>query len=253
MSDAPVATEALVLRRFDFGETSQIARLFTRDLGRLGVIAKGIKRPGPDLRGPMDLFALADIEIRLRRRSDLHLLVRYRVRTGFSGLRARLDRLWTAFYASEVLREGTRDLDPDPALFHLTRRMLATLEHATPAEVPVLTAWFELRFLDQAGFRPSLDHCVQCGRTAPTPRKVRFAPYRGGVVCQSCAAARPVELVTMSAPLRASLSRLLEADDPEALADVELGRAEHRLLRGLFPRLLEGVLEKELKSASFLR
>ena len=54
---------ALVLRRFDYGETSQTARLFSREHGRVGVLAKGVKRPNASLRGPLDLFALAEIDL----------------------------------------------------------------------------------------------------------------------------------------------------------------------------------------------
>ena len=68
MKRVPVETDALVLRRFDYSETSQIARLYTRSEGRLSVIAKGIKRPNRDLRGPLDLLCLA---LNLRRAAVL--------------------------------------------------------------------------------------------------------------------------------------------------------------------------------------
>jgi recombinational DNA repair protein (RecF pathway) len=65
-------TEAIVLRRFDFSENSQVGHLFTRQLGRVSVLARGIKRPGPDLRGPLDLFSRAETRLR-QRRGDLQL------------------------------------------------------------------------------------------------------------------------------------------------------------------------------------
>ena len=79
-------TEALVLRRFDYSETSQIARLYTRSDGRLSVIAKGIKRPNRDLQGPLDLLCLADVAFAGGPETELLVLRRYHVVTGFPGL-----------------------------------------------------------------------------------------------------------------------------------------------------------------------
>src|SRR4029079_15595437 len=116
---ALVETEALVLRRFDYSETSQIARLFTRREGRISVIAKGIKRPNRDLRGPMDLLCLANVAFTGGPESDLLVLRSYEVVTGFPRLRGELERLIGALSLAELLCEGTRDRDPDVALFDL--------------------------------------------------------------------------------------------------------------------------------------
>lgn len=250
----PLITTALVLKRWDYSETSQTGRLYTRDAGRLSVLAKGIKRGGADLRGPMDLFALAEAGIRRRRGSDLHLLVRYRVVTGFPGLRRGLERLWAAFHLAEILHEGTRDDDPDPALFDAFAGAFRSLEEAAAAEVPLVAAWAELRWLDRAGFRPRFDACALCGRAAPPSGPARFSPARSGLVCRSCQALRPHRLV----PLRASLRLLIRALEaaPDAASARPLaaaaGAADRRALRSLLPDLVQSALEKELRSASWV-
>lgn len=243
---------ALVLRRFDYGETSQTARLFTRDHGRLNVLAKGIKRPNASLRGPLDLFAVADVDLILRPRSELHLLTRYRVVTGFAGLRKNLERLYGAFYVTEVLREGTRDRDPSAQLFEASAATLAALEQATGPGAPLAVAWFELAYLEVAGFAPRWDACAVCGRTAPPRAPVRFAPWIGGVVCRNCLAERPVRIVTLGSGLRAALSALHAADGPVEAARLEVSTLDRRVLRDLLSGLLQGVMEKELKAATFV-
>ena len=247
-----IQTEALVLRRFDFGETSQTGRLYTRELGRISVLAKGIKRPGPALRGPLDLFALAAVEIRLRRRSDLHLLARYRVRTGFRGTRQSLARLGSAFYVTEILREGTRDQDPDPRLFDLACATLAALELASAAQVQALMAHFELRYLDLAGFRPRFEACAICQREAPPTGRVRYSHGRCGLICRSCASGRPGELISLSPALRSRLQGLQETQNPAAVLGLSVPSEERAALGRLLPAILERVLEKELKSAPFV-
>lgn len=243
---------ALVLRRFDYGETSQTARLFTRDQGRLGVLAKGIKRPNAALRGPLDLFALAEIDLVLRPRSGLHLLTRYRVVAGFAGLRKNLERLNGAFYVTEILREGTRDRDPSPELFEATTATLAALEQATSVGASLAVAWFELAYLEVAGFAPRWDACSVCGRAAPRRGLVRFAPWLGGIVCRNCLAERPVRIVTLGAGLRAALDALHEASGPAEAASIEVRPVDRAVLRDLLSGLLQGVMEKELKAATFI-
>ena len=243
---------ALVLRRFDYGETSQTARLFSREHGRVGVLAKGVKRPSASLRGPLDLFALAEIDLILRPRSDLHLLTHYRVVSGFAGLRKNLERLHGAFYVTEILREGTRDRDPSPELFEATVATLAALEMASRVGASLAVAWFELAYLEIAGFAPRWGACSVCGRAAPVRGPVRFAPWLGGVVCRNCLAERPVRIVTLGAGLRAALASLHGASGPAEAAAIEVSTLDRAVLRDLLPGLLQGVMEKELKAATFI-
>ncbi|MAG57594.1 MAG: DNA repair protein RecO [Planctomycetes bacterium] len=247
-----MSTPALVLRRFDYGETSQIGRFFTEEHGRLSALAKGIKRPNADLRGPIDLLVLADVEVRLRKKSDLHLLTRYRVVTGFPGIRKNLERWTAAFYVTEVLREGTRDLDPDPGLFAISVAAMQALEASPPQGAALVCAWFEIGWLRLAGFGPRFDTCANCGRDAPPSGPARFSPYLGGLVCRSCVASRSVRLVTLPASTRTALAAILSAAGPGAAARLDVPAEARRVLRKLLPEILQGVMEKELKAVPFV-
>lgn len=252
MSTEPVATEALVLRRSDFSETSQIGVLYSRALGRVSVLAKGIKRCGPDLRGPMDLLARAEIRIRPRRAEQLALLQGYRVVTGYPGLRRRVGRLWAGFYVAEVLREGTRDFDPDPGLFDLASDTLGALSEAAEAALAPVLSHFDLRFLALSGFLPEFQRCADCGREAPPRRPVRFAPAISGLLCRRCAPRRPLPTVILDAGARDAVESCLGAESPAEAATLTLDRARAALLRSLLPRIQEQVLEKEIRSARFV-
>jgi len=246
-----IVTEALVLRRFDFSETSQVGHLFTRELGRTAVLAKGIKRPGKDLRGPLDLHALAETEIRLRR-SGLHLLVRYRVVTGFPGLRRSLARLYGASFVSEILREGTRDHDPQPRLFSEAVGALAALAEAREREATTIALAFALRYLREAGFMPELSRCVACGAVAPEGRSVRFAAPLSGLLCRRCAASRSLPLLLIPPGARKWIAAVLETEGNAAPLVPLPVAADRRAVRALLKGTLERVLEKDVRSEPFL-
>lgn len=250
MKRALAETEALVLRRFDYSETSQIARLYTKSDGRLSVIAKGIKRPNRDLQGPLDLLCLADVAFTGGPETELLTLRRYHVVTGFPGLRRELERLIAALYLADLLCEGTRDRDSDPALFDLWVASLRALESATAEECDVIVLRAELGFLEAGGFLPSFDSCIRCGsRLAAEP--TRLSAARGGMLCAACAAASPSDGLRLTAGQRRTLSHLLGLPPGRARSIALLPR-DRRVLRRALTTLLEHVLEKELPSAGFL-
>ncbi|HYC76295.1 MAG TPA: DNA repair protein RecO [Planctomycetota bacterium] len=251
MKDAGVETEALVLKRFDFSETSQIARLYTRRYGRVSVLAKGSRRPNPNLLGPLDAPALAEATVVLKTGDRLSLLTRYRVKTGFPGLRSVLERLVAAFHLAELLLEGVRDLDPDPAMFDDFVAGFAALEIAPPEGVAAVVLRTTLGYLRRAGFAPAFDRCVACDAVAPPEASVRFSPGRGGVLCRRCLDPTTPGLVTISAARRRTL-RALEACTPAEAATVPLPEPDRLFFQRTLGRTVEHALEKELKSAPFV-
>ncbi len=252
MKDTGIATEAIVLRRFDYSENSQIARLYTRSHGRVSVIAKGSKKPNPDLRGPIDVFCLAEVAFRPRKPEELAVLTRYRVATGFRGLRPRLERMVAAFYLVELLAEGTRDFDPDEAMFDHFRDALVALESATPAECDAVVAATELGYLRHAGIQPSLTSCAGCGAAPRAGAPVSLSPGRGGVVCARCLPPETPGLIRFTAGQLRTLAALAQAAPGSAHRISVLAR-DREALRRFLDRALEHVLEKELRSAPFLR
>ena len=247
-----IGTEALVLKRSDYSETSQVGVLYTEKLGRMPVLAKGIKRPNPALKGPFDHFLHCEVEILHRERSSLQLVTKHRIITGHGGLRRSLPRLESAFYLTELLREGTADFDPDPQLFHGTLEALSRLESCDEAELPAQVLHYELHFLARLGFGPSWSNCLGCGREAGTRGSVGFSLARGGLVCRSCRAALPGPLLSLGPALRGILRRLLLDDDPMGARGLRIGAADTVQIRNLMNRLIERVLERELRSAPFL-
>ena len=167
MMHGEVETEAIVLRRFDYSESSQVAHLFTLHDGRVSGLAKGIKRPNAALKGPLDLFFRARVSYRRRRGTSLHLITRYEPITAHRRLRTRLERLYAAFYVTELAYDGTREDDPNPELFAGLAASLEALSAASSAAVPAVVAATELGYLASTGLMPLVDACVRCARQAP--------------------------------------------------------------------------------------
>jgi len=185
---APAAiTEAVVLRSFAFGEADRVLHVYTQASGRVGVVAKGVRRTKSRFGGRLEPFSHVELAVH-RGRGELgtvtgaslvrsHDRVRsdpYRLRVGLVGLEA-------------MLRLFTEEERNDRAFLALTRFLDALDERESqigrrPALDPLLLS-FQLKLLWLSGFLPHLGSCVECGAEDGL---VAFLPQAGGAVCAAC-------------------------------------------------------------------
>jgi len=205
-------TEAVVLRSFRFGEADCVLHLYTRERGRLGAVAKGVRRTKSRFGGRLEPFSHVELVLH-HGRGELATITGaalvaphdgsrtdpYRLRTGLIGLEAML-RLFTEQEANErAFVALTRFLDAlDDTPVGRTGR---------PALDP-LGLGFQLKLLWVSGYLPHLDSCVECGAGEGL---VGYLPAGGGAVCRGCD--------TGSIPLTPQGFRAIEALLRSPLAD----------------------------------
>src|SRR5438132_14275147 len=108
---------ALVIRTADWSDTSRIATLWTREFGKVRVLAKGARRLKSNFDSALDLLSVCSIVLLRKSSGNLDLLTEAQVVRRFPQLRADLPALYAAYYVAELLSEWTQDYDPHPALF----------------------------------------------------------------------------------------------------------------------------------------
>ena len=224
--------EAITIRLTDFSETSQIAWLYTREFGRLSVLAKGAKRQRSNFEGRLDLLCHSEVVFARKSRTTLHILTECKLLDRFQGLRAGVDRLYAALYAAELVREMTPDEEGQPEVFELLLGTLRALSGGDDISLALLL--FELRLLALTGYTPMLSRCVACQSDKLPKSTVAYSALRGGVLCPTC---RPADPKSVGVP-RGALAVL------ERLADGTVTRtATLRLPQGMV-----GVLRKLMKA-----
>src|SRR5229473_2479285 len=124
--------QALVLRTTDWSETSRIATLWTREFGKVRVLAKGGRRLKSNFENALDLLTLCRIVFLRKSSGSLDLLTEARVEERFPRLRADLQALYSAYYIAELLSDWTEDYDPHPLLFDEALAALRTLGQLLP-------------------------------------------------------------------------------------------------------------------------
>jgi DNA repair protein RecO (recombination protein O) len=180
-------TEAVVLRSFPFGEADRVLHLYTAESGRIGAMAKGVRRTKSRFGGRLEPFSHVELGLH-RGRGELATV------TGASLVRSH-DRIRSDGYRLQVglvgleamLRLFTEEERNDRAFLALTRFLDALDEREPqPGRRPALDAValsFQLKLLWLSGFLPHVGSCVECGAMEGI---VAFDAAAGGVVCDAC-------------------------------------------------------------------
>jgi len=153
--------QSILWKRFDFRESSRIVTLLTRDHGRVQALAKGAHRADSPLLGRLDF--LNELHIRLSAdRGGLRLLLSAELLRERRSLR-QPDRFLAASYLAELFDFGLPSERPDPPLFDLVQGGLNLLELCPLWAIAPVILGLEVRFLQQLGALPDLEHCGHCG------------------------------------------------------------------------------------------
>jgi DNA repair protein RecO (recombination protein O) len=240
----PVKTEAIVLRSMRYGEADRILHLYTPGRGRVGAIAKGVRRTRSRFGGRLEPFFRLNIELH-EGRGELLTVTGAQTIDGHARLRADRRALDAAARACDAVGRLFETAEPHPGVFNLLCRQLALLdEQAGTEDVRRPSAgWpaalvFRLKLLLAAGLAPQLGACAGCGERE---HLVGFSGAAGGVVCAACEAGSfPLgedahEFMTQA--LARSLAEAPVAPD-RALAQVERAIAvtlEHHAHMRLMP------------------
>jgi DNA repair protein RecO (recombination protein O) len=143
-----IATQALVLGRIDFGESGRILTLLTSDHGKIGAIAKGVRKPKSKLAGGVELFGISDI-VYFEGKSDIKTLISAQLKTNYSHINEDISRTMTAYDVLKYINLYTESVCED-TYFYLVRDVFEALNNKA-ADVALIWAWFGVRLLEISG------------------------------------------------------------------------------------------------------
>jgi DNA repair protein RecO (recombination protein O) len=222
---AAPALSAYVLHRYDWSESSLIVDLFTRELGRVVVAAKGAKRPTSQLRAVLRPFQRIHATLgRSAAGAEVHNL-RGAEWAGGVPL-AGGDALFSGFYLNELLMKLLAREDSHPALWDTYAATL--IELGGEDEAAALRA-FELRLLREIGLLPELARVTATQATLQPDAAYGLRPDAG------VADAPAGEFGTVAGSDLLALQTALDSDDLAALQHACAGPAAalRRQLRDL--------------------
>lgn len=184
-----VREDAIVLRLWDFSETSQTAALFTRGLGMVRCLAKGSKRPRAKFSGGLELATRGEGVLIVKPTADLSQLIEWDLRETHFGLRRGVSAHLAGMCALDVVYQAVRDHDPHERLFDALVSALRAVDEAGKVDDErersrrCVTAvggllWATLR---ETGYEPALERDVRTGGALAEARTYGFDTRLGGL------------------------------------------------------------------------
>jgi DNA repair protein RecO (recombination protein O) len=240
------ATDAIVLSRFELGEADRVLTLITPELGKVRVIAKGIRRPTSRLGGSLEPFA--ELHVNLARGRTFDVVTGVAVGRAFLRMRDSLESAATAWYLAELADRSLEERHAAEPVYLLLRRAYELLDAGM---VPDRVArWYEMHLADELGFRPEVDRCVECDRVLEAGEAFRWVPTLGGVLCERCPG--PPAATTRLSLEALKLLKAYQRLDVEALAALRLPVAVEGEVEEAMRSFIRVVLERDARSLGFL-
>jgi DNA repair protein RecO (recombination protein O) len=204
-------TEAIVLRSIRYGEADRILHLYSRERGRIGAIAKGVRRVGSRFGGRLEPLFRVDLMLH-QGRGELCTVTSAETVDAHPALRERRKALERATQACDAVLRLLDSQEPNRAAYNLLCHELQLLDADAAAATRAQALTFRLKLLLAAGFAPELAACASCGER---DHLGAFSASAGGVVCPGCEAGSfPLDAAAHSFLVHA-LGRPL-ADHPSA-------------------------------------
>ncbi|GED12712.1 DNA repair protein RecO [Aneurinibacillus migulanus] len=235
--------EGIVVRTTDYGEANKILTVYTREAGKVSMMARGAKKSKSRFTAVSQLFTYGYFLYRVG--SGMGSLQQGDLINSFRAVREDLTKTAYAVYLAELLDRLTEDKEPNQYLFDMMLYALKWMEEGKDPDI--IARLFEMKMLYVAGCRPQFDVCRGCG--------VEEAPFfvsihEGGFVCQSCQRDDPSLMAVSSGTVR--ILRLLQHINMPQLGNVSVKPETKEQLRCVLYAFFEDCTGLYLKSRRFL-
>jgi len=215
-------SQAFILKKVDRGETDRLFTVYTKDFGKLELLARAVRKIKSKLRAGLEIFYLSEIEF-IQGKAQKTLTDAILI-DGFKTLRRDLARLVVARKIAEVFDDLVRGQEKDERLWRLLAGTFKKLdaENLKPGTRDLTYHFFIWNFLSLLGYQLDLYHCSSCQKKL-VPENIYFGQKEKGLICNSCqGTVKPDKLLVL--PLDAiKIIRILLKKDWAVLGRLKIG------------------------------
>jgi len=238
----------------DLGEADRIVTFYSRDVGKIRAVAKGVRRTTSRSAGHLEPFTLSDVMFAVGR--ELDVISQADTLEAFRAVREDLVLTTYAYYLAEMVDVLTEDRMENRAVFDVLVDGLRDLECAITTagvdepengEARLVLIVFHLRLLEALGYRPELRECVTC-RVSIEPARNQFSALMGGVLCPGCGPQEPSARLVGTSVLK--LLRFVQHNDGRrsVVVPASVAREAEVVLRAY----AEHIVERRLRSPALI-
>jgi DNA repair protein RecO (recombination protein O) len=187
MSD--FCTDAILLRKIEYGDHDYIITFMTRSRGKISVIAKNAKKSVKRFSGALDLFSVNHIQCTFpkKNKESLTILAQTELENGFANIRYDVFKTTYACYWVELVYLWLEEGKKQTQLYDLLFFVLDML-NKSDIKMEVLSLLFQIRFMEISGFSPCIEVCENCSTLVDDipENSLHFDFKEGKIICHNC-------------------------------------------------------------------
>lgn len=180
-----VVTDAINLKSYNLKDSDKIVVMYSKELGLIRGVAKGVKKPKSRLGARMD--SLVANKVMLYKGKNLDTICQAEALNTFKDSRQDYDKLMYSSYISEIISIfGVEDDPSSKEVYDLFYKALDRISNAdSKKDVMIAVIKFQLKMMLIVGFGLEFDTCLCC-REEILNEDMYFSIQMGGVVCEEC-------------------------------------------------------------------
>ena len=184
MNNKVIDVEGIIINVKNYGDTSKIIGILTKEYGVIGVIAKGCKSIKSNLRSVTDKLTYATFTIYFKK-DKLSILSEASVINNFSNIKKDIEKISYASFLIDLTNQVYKQCE-DNSLYDL---LISSLIKINDSFNPlIITNILELKYLEYLGVMPNLNGCSICGSKSV----VTLSSDKGGYLCSKCHTNEPI-------------------------------------------------------------
>lgn len=174
-------SEGIVIREMRYLDSSKILTIFTRDYGKISVLARGVFRPKSQNTNSAVLFSRSELNF-FHGKNFFYLSSSNVIHLNYA-LRTDHFKFLYASYFSELINESVPLEDTNIPLYGMLVKALELLDTSSKGFYSLILA-FQIKLIAMLGYRPELRCCVSCGNQSSEEWK--FSLEESGMLCKQC-------------------------------------------------------------------
>lgn len=234
-------TLGLVFKKEDRGETDRLFIFFTKDFGKIEILAKAERKIQSKLRSGLEVFNLVDLEFVQGKRHKT--LTNVFLIESFKNIKKDLGRLTIAYKIAEVLDDLVRGEEEDEEIWRLVVDSFKKLDNSSLFRDNYFLIYylFIWNFFSILGFMPDIYHCSICQKKLQLGR-LYFSSSEGGTICGLCY--RKIKRVKTVDDSFIKILRIIFKRDWTTLRRLKLDEIHKKLLKDISSYYLSFVAEQ---------
>jgi len=240
-----VKTEGIIIRTRDYGEGNKIITIFSSQVGKVSVMARGAKKPKSRLSSISQLFTYGQFLFHRSSPNSMGSLSQGEIIESFRDLRQDLTKTAYAAYFAELVDKIVDDGEINIYVFQLLLTVFKYLDDGIDAEI--LARLVEMKMLTIGGYKPEVNQCVSCGGVENINS---FSIREGGFLCEQCREEDSYRIILLPSTIK--LLRLFYHYEIERMGSVSVKRETREELKKILWLFMDHHTPLRLKSRSFI-